>query len=329
MAPIIFIAVQCCQCSTMQVKQRKKSSNKWTCAVCNQKQSVLKVFAQSSMAKDVRKVVQTFNMSRQLADQNQSHVFDEQTLASESPKQVNFDNQNKKRTDWTEYIDPEDEEVDNHKDDDNARSLGNVFDEKFVTELPKAVFKKPKLSDYSSSSAGKRNDNSYRPVFGKRSSSYKQLNSLEKEPTKSGGTIMDRNQRAGMKQATDMFGHSNILKHRLVKDKEEPLHAAAIFAEKELMRRQSWEEAGASTWRNYIGKEDGDNNLAAKAPSKLGQKAGASSKWTDYITEEDDDDNADLMILSQKNHPGQWNDVAFCTTLHDRTAEDDIHPDFH
>lgn len=55
---------------------------------------------------------------------------------------------------------------------------GNVFDDKFVTELPKAVFKKPKLSDYSSSSTGKRNDNSYRPVFEKRSSSYKQLNSL-------------------------------------------------------------------------------------------------------------------------------------------------------
>ncbi|XP_074369494.1 uncharacterized protein LOC141710897 isoform X2 [Apium graveolens] len=324
MASIIFIAVQCCQCSTMQVKQRKKSSNKWTCVVCNQKQSVLKVFAQSYMAKDVRKVVQTFNMSRQLADQSQSLGFDEQTLASESPKQANLDNQNKKRTDWTEYIDPEDEEVDKYID--NARSLGNVFDEKFVTKLPEAVFKKPKLSDYSSSSAGKRNNNSYMPDFGKRSS-YKQLNSLEKEPTKSGGTIMDSNQRAGMKQATDMIARSNLYKHRLFEDKEKPLHAAAIFSEKELTRRQSSEEAGASKWRDYIGKEDGDNHFAAKAPSKLGQKAGASSKWTDYITEEDDD-NADLMVLSQKIHPGQWSDVAFCTTLHDRTAEDDIHPDF-
>lgn len=157
MASIVFIAVQCCQCSTMQaiislslslictntrtristfaygvvtvfytiqVKQKKKSSNKWTCVVCNQKQSVLKVFAQSYMAKDVRKVVQTFNMSRQLAHQNQSLVFHQQTLVSESPKQVYFHNQNKKRTDWTEYIDPEDEEADNHNDNDNARSLG-------------------------------------------------------------------------------------------------------------------------------------------------------------------------------------------------------------
>ncbi|KAF5955260.1 hypothetical protein HYC85_008116 [Camellia sinensis] len=52
----IFIALQCFQCSTMQanlslslslslgirvfdrqVKQKKKSSNKWTCVVCNQK----------------------------------------------------------------------------------------------------------------------------------------------------------------------------------------------------------------------------------------------------------------------------------------------------
>lgn len=138
---------------------------------------------------------------------------------------------------------------------------------------------------------------------------------------------MDPNQRAGTKQANDMFAHSNLLKHRLFKD-EGPLPAAAIFAEKELTRRRSSEEAGASKWRDYIGIEDGDNSFAAKAPSRLGQKASASSKWTDYITEEDDD-NADLMIQSQKNHPGEWNDVAFCTTLHDRTAEDDIHPDFH
>lgn len=151
---------------------------------------------------------------------------------------------------------------------------------------------------------------------------------VDKEPTKSGRTIMDLDQKASTKQADNMFVHGNLLKNRLLKDKGEPLQAAAIFAEKEFMRHQPSEEAGASKWRDYIGEEDGDNNLAAKAPSKLGQKAGASSKWTDYITEEDDD-NADLMILSQKNRPGQWNDVAFCTTLYDQTAEEDIHPDFH
>ncbi|KAL1820280.1 hypothetical protein ACET3Z_015149 [Daucus carota] len=277
------------------------------------------------MAKDVRKVVQTFNMSRQLADQNQSLVLDQETLASTSPKHDNnTDNQTKKRTDWTEYIDPEDEDNNNDNNDD-AQSSGNVFDGKFVTELPKAVFKKPKLSGYSSSCTGKRNDKSYRPIFGKRKSSYEQLDSIEMEPTKSGGTIVDPNRRACANQPADMFPHSNILKGRLSDDKREPLRAAALFAEKKLMGHKYSEDTGASKWKDYIGVND---SIGAEAPSGLEPKAGVSSKWADYITEEDDD-NAELMIPSQKNHPGHWNDVSFCTSLCDQTAEDDIHPDFH
>ncbi|OMP12335.1 hypothetical protein CCACVL1_00033, partial [Corchorus capsularis] len=84
------------------VKPRKKSSNKWTCVVCNQKQSVLKVFAQGPMAKDLRKFVQTFNMSRKFTDQNQP--FDpESDIEADDPE-----NQRKRRSDWTEYLDPED-----------------------------------------------------------------------------------------------------------------------------------------------------------------------------------------------------------------------------
>ncbi|CAK9174164.1 unnamed protein product [Ilex paraguariensis] len=112
--PTIFIALQCCQCSTMQVKQQKKSSNKWICVVCNQKQSVRKVFAQGLMAKDVRKFVQSFNMSRQFAHQQQEQLVDEEeeTLAPSTEKIDNHDhwkNKKVKRIDWTEYIDPQDE----------------------------------------------------------------------------------------------------------------------------------------------------------------------------------------------------------------------------
>ena len=53
------------------MKQQKKSSNKWNCVVCNQKQSVIKIYAQSYQAKDVRKVVQSFNMSRKFHDEMQ------------------------------------------------------------------------------------------------------------------------------------------------------------------------------------------------------------------------------------------------------------------
>lgn len=90
-----------------QVKQQKKSGNKWTCAVCNQKQSVRKVFAQGSMAKDLRQFVQSFNMSRQFAD---NHVnlapHDDCEILEEAADVIsgNSDSRKQKRSDWTEYL---------------------------------------------------------------------------------------------------------------------------------------------------------------------------------------------------------------------------------
>ncbi|VFQ94987.1 unnamed protein product [Cuscuta campestris] len=174
----VFIALQCCQCFTMQVKQRKKSSNKWICVVCNQKQSVRNVFAQGFMARDVREFVQSFNMSRQLADQQiDLHPQEEpQTLISEGQFQGNGNNNNsKKRTDWTEYLDFEDGSV----EQEDEQSTEDGMDTMIVTELPKAVFKRPKLS---SNMAGSESDsqNRFWPVFTKRNAG-KQSSSQDKE----------------------------------------------------------------------------------------------------------------------------------------------------
>lgn len=54
------------------------------------------------MAKDVRNFVQRFNMSRQFVDQQQE-LRDEETLGQEEAEIES----NSKRTDWTEYIDPD------------------------------------------------------------------------------------------------------------------------------------------------------------------------------------------------------------------------------
>ncbi|KAL5776536.1 hypothetical protein ACOSP7_009462 [Xanthoceras sorbifolium] len=89
MSNTIFIALQCCQCSIMQVRQRKKSSNKWTCVVCNQKQSVRNVFAQGYKAKDLRQFVQSFNMSLQdppLSDQQEEEEDEETAMPNKRPK---------------------------------------------------------------------------------------------------------------------------------------------------------------------------------------------------------------------------------------------------
>nr|GEX01007.1 MRN complex-interacting protein [Tanacetum cinerariifolium] len=126
-----FIAVQCFKCSTMQVKQRKKSSNKWTCV---QDEEVL-------------------------GDENEN----ENESLGDVEVEVGWRSANK-RTDWTEYIDHD--EVHIHNDDDQ----GDLCEANVVTELPKPLFKKPKLRDDYSAAGLDSEDGAKlrRPVFGKR-----------------------------------------------------------------------------------------------------------------------------------------------------------------
>jgi len=87
------------------VKQKKKSSNKWVCVICNQKQSVKKVFAQGYKAKELRFFVQSFNMSRKVADEEAHAVgdsFPEVYVEGEVNEEVNG---TKKRSDWSQYLD--------------------------------------------------------------------------------------------------------------------------------------------------------------------------------------------------------------------------------
>ncbi|CAN8235483.1 unnamed protein product [Cochlearia groenlandica] len=149
MPNILFLALQCFECSTMQVKQKKKSSNNWVCVICNQKQSVRKVFAQGYKARELRFFVQNFNMSRKVADEKEQAMAD--TVSEVEEGEEEGDNVEtfrvKKRSDWSEYLDTEDDD----------RRLTIVEDDgeedvKIVTEMPKDMFKKPKLNRYASGS---------------------------------------------------------------------------------------------------------------------------------------------------------------------------------
>ncbi|KAK8681972.1 hypothetical protein V6N13_054369 [Hibiscus sabdariffa] len=66
------------------------------------------------MAKDVRKFVQSFNMSRQLTDQNQpfdptlEYDIDFEDHDGGHGGGDHLENSKKRRTDWTEYLDSED-----------------------------------------------------------------------------------------------------------------------------------------------------------------------------------------------------------------------------
>ncbi|CAI8593815.1 unnamed protein product [Vicia faba] len=192
----LFIALQCFQCSTMQVKQKKKCSNKWNCAVCNEKQSVRKVFAQGYKAKDVRTFVQTFNMSRKSLEDDQQWLLagtltptsEHDDGGSEFPNEMN---NNKKCTDWTAYLDNDDHhaEQEQHEDD---------FEPLVVTELPKDMFKKRKLVDNSTSRKGRRFES---PLFrnsqdaGEPVKDWQRITSLTESNSERNNKVTTANQR--------------------------------------------------------------------------------------------------------------------------------------
>ncbi|CAL9240326.1 unnamed protein product [Arabidopsis halleri] len=170
MASTLFIALQCYECSTMQVKQKKKSSNKWICVICNQKQSVKKVFAQGYKAKELRFFVQSFNMSRKVADEEAQAVADSFSEVDVEGEEVLDVIGMKKRSDWSEYLDFD-------SPNDRRRLVGEEDDVKIVTEMPKDMFKRPKLNkDYNAGGSssvtggGKKDSNEiFKPSFSRRS----------------------------------------------------------------------------------------------------------------------------------------------------------------
>ena len=56
--------VRCFNCETFQVDIVKKSTNKWQCKMCGEKQSLKQAFGTSSSAKDLRDLCQQLNEKR-------------------------------------------------------------------------------------------------------------------------------------------------------------------------------------------------------------------------------------------------------------------------
>lgn len=60
----VYFGLCCCDCGFFQVVSEKKTSNKWVCTLCRKKQSVLKVYAKSELAKEVRPIIQRLNRDK-------------------------------------------------------------------------------------------------------------------------------------------------------------------------------------------------------------------------------------------------------------------------
>ncbi|XP_072995293.1 uncharacterized protein [Typha latifolia] len=136
----LFVALQCFQCSTLQVKQQsKKSSSKWVCAVCNQRQPVRRIHARGPLASDLRRYVQSFNMSRGSDGPDLiPPPYDgsrESGDAWERDCTIRGEDRFKKRMDWSEYLDPKEE------DGEDGDGKGNEVEVHAVTEWPQEMFK--------------------------------------------------------------------------------------------------------------------------------------------------------------------------------------------
>ncbi|KAE8100357.1 hypothetical protein FH972_018264 [Carpinus fangiana] len=240
----IFIAVQCCQCSTMQVRQKSKSVGKWSCVVCNQRQSLRKVFAQGFMAKDLRRFVQSFNMSRNLSDRLQTplpHSTDEEDIADD---RFQCNDRSKRRRDWSEYLDSEDH--DRVKEEEIA---GSDFEPKIVTELPDGMFKKARLNNCFDDGEGD-SEQLYKPVFSKRNSSTKNVISRGKEP---------RNDQPLMAKGSSKGNDT------MTQDDQEPRRKVQLPVA--TGRR-------VSKWDDYITTEDDNKDLTCASETNFGDPRG-------------------------------------------------------
>lgn len=99
--------------------------------VCNQKQSVRKVFAQGYKAKDLRLFVQSFNMSRKVADEEKQEVEDGEEIRGKN-----------KRSDWSEYLDsdpPNERRSLTVEEDGQEEGTFVVFFEKLTLHLVRLI----------------------------------------------------------------------------------------------------------------------------------------------------------------------------------------------
>ncbi|KAK4390061.1 hypothetical protein Sango_2069400 [Sesamum angolense] len=309
---------------TRSVKQEKKSSKRWSCVVCNEKQSVRKVFAQGSMAKDVRHFVQNFNMSRQLSDQKQFLLEEIETIDSPTDDQK----RTKKRSDWTEYVDDQEEHCTKYDEDKKLSEVEEIV----VTEMPKALFKKPKLKGYSSSGDGE--EKFFKPLFLNRNNAKRHQNDhshdkqyTEIQQTSCGRTSQRRHQVIFPDdQAITLHTSEKALKWNRLRAQIQENNSNAVNMDMEepcLQQPLKGAKRSISKWNGYISKDD--NNYANGAPTA---EKGPVSKWSSFITEEDDD------LLETRGRGDSWDGVSersndlFESIMNDERVEDDIHPDF-
>ncbi len=118
--PQVFQVVRCCECSTYQVDIKKSSTNKWTCKLCNTKQSLKQVYFEGESS-ECRDKVRLFNQLRLEAENKKDELrldyvmqkansYNQEEEEVEEEEVVSNENFRPRVSKWAKYLDSSDKD---------------------------------------------------------------------------------------------------------------------------------------------------------------------------------------------------------------------------
>ncbi|CAN4116418.1 unnamed protein product [Withania somnifera] len=196
-------------------------------------------------------------MSRQFKDQ----------FAREETKTLDIGEQNKnhgisKRTDWMEYLDPDAEAIEKDENSD-------VMEPKIVTELPKELFRKPKLKNYSAV------EGHFKPVLSKQKARKQSLSQGQRYPNAQNTDVEPSKRQATMALVISKWGDNKAV----------PLDMSVQPATDGVYKLNE----GINLYDNVNYTNEGNVGYRKSVQRSQPKMANKVSKWTEYITEDEDD----------------------------------------
>ncbi|KAN0043049.1 hypothetical protein ACTA71_010684 [Dictyostelium dimigraforme] len=163
-----YLLVQCFSCTMFQVSQKKKKKD-FQCKICNEKQSIRKVYGVSFMAKDLTTLVKKYNMEKksnppkpikhnEFEDDDEDENDDEDNsyqddINNHENGYQQLQQQLSQPNKWSAFLDDKDNEKNENTDEiDDFYGVGEDLDDSFVTTSE--LGKKRRFNNRKSNSVG-------------------------------------------------------------------------------------------------------------------------------------------------------------------------------
>ncbi|GAM17608.1 hypothetical protein SAMD00019534_007830, partial [Acytostelium subglobosum LB1] len=189
-----YILIQCYSCSMFQVKQKTKV-NSFTCVICHEKQSIMRIYGISYQAKDLRDLVKKYNLEQ--GQKRERSANDEEEEGHEFTFDDDTNQQNmiqqplqQSTSDWKQYFD------DNDQDEENDlinkyynESTHNNDNIEVTTDISTLGNQKKRARTYSSRGRGGKSVGDREDTLKK----SRQHNDQQITTSKCGSTVANRN----------------------------------------------------------------------------------------------------------------------------------------